>query len=513
MTVAFLVDFWHTPQVLRTDRLYVAVMSVMILLAVVPWWISALLPLQDYPQFLVFVRAMQDYRDPASPFYGTYTVVDWPLTPTFLSLHLTRLLVLVGGSVENGGKLLLTLHAVGLPLASAYLLKVFQRNRWCVLFVFPLVHSYWTIGGFAAYGTSFTGIVLTLAFAVRWLQTQRFSFGVLTALGTIAVFLWHGIAFLVLGLALCILWLCWRARSIRERAFSVLPMIPAAILFVVWSQFMTKTSPAASPPVFVKPKEALAHLFEYVGPIVPHGAERSIALVLLLILALAVGSKSRPPGRTEQWRARNPFLLISAALLAAYFVLPLHANGVAGISNRFVYAAVLSLVFACSPARAAYLRRFVFATGALAGIFVLGDMVMRFHVFHRYTAGASRLMDRMKTHQTLYLHAGPGTVEFPGNSMIELQQFATARHGGLPNSSFAGYGTNYVRYVGGVNPMPGINGPPRYSAKLTKFDYVIIRGSASAYERASRQFQFIARDGDWTLLGVCGSKTFPSCKP
>ena len=184
-----------------------------------------------------------------------------------------------------------------------------------------------------------------------------------------------------------------------------------------------------------------------------------------------------------------------------------------GLGHSLGGLALLMLVFACNPARVTALQRFVFGAGALASILLLGDMIWRLHAFHRYTGGASRLMDRMKTHETLYLYAGPGTAEFPGNSMIELQQFATARHGGLPNSSFAGYNTNYVRYVGGVNPMPQLNGPPRYGSKLTKFDYVIIRGSAKNYERASKQFQFVARDGDWTLFGVCGSKAFPTCNP
>jgi hypothetical protein len=35
------------------------------------WWLSAIVPGMDYPQYLVFVRALQDYANPASPCRST----------------------------------------------------------------------------------------------------------------------------------------------------------------------------------------------------------------------------------------------------------------------------------------------------------------------------------------------------------------------------------------------------------------------------------------------------------
>ena len=47
-------------------------------------------------------------------------------------------------------------------------IRVLGRDRWCVLLVFPLIFSYWCIGGFFAFATSMPIVVLGLALSVRW---------------------------------------------------------------------------------------------------------------------------------------------------------------------------------------------------------------------------------------------------------------------------------------------------------------------------------------------------------
>ena len=97
-----------------SDALFAVVVLAFTFAAARVWWLSKLVPGMDYPQFLLFVRALQDHGNPASPFHGTYTVGPW-FMPTSLPINLTSWLsVLCGHSIEAAGKLLLTLQNVGL---------------------------------------------------------------------------------------------------------------------------------------------------------------------------------------------------------------------------------------------------------------------------------------------------------------------------------------------------------------------------------------------------------------
>ena len=479
-----------------SDRLYAIVVALLTLLGVAPFWASRLLPLQDYPQFLVFVRALMDGDNPASPFHGTYTAVSWKLVPTVLPLELTRLFSYASGSIETAGKLLITLGSIGLVAASKFLLDSLGRDRWCILLVFPLLHSYWSIGGFVAFATGYPLVLVTLALAVRSLERRARRDALLFGLGCIATFLWHGLAYITLLLALAVLIACRRRTRLGEWVFDLTPVFPSVVLFLIW-RFGAVPNGSHPPAAWVRPWPALEAFFGYIGPIVPHGAARFIALAGIVFIGFAAGSVSEIA--ESGWRVKNPFLAIVLAMLAAYFVLPESAGGVEGISNRFPYAAALFFVFAWQLPAARSTR---WALLSAVGIFACGlevDMIWRFRAFDRATLGASRLIDRMHTGESLYAYAAAGgpTAEFPGKPMIEIEQYATARHGGLPNSSFAGYGVNYVRYKTGENPMPGLKGPPVYGPGLARFDYVMLRGSLEA-----AHFQLVAHDGDWALYRV-----------
>ena len=122
-------------------------------------------------------------------------------------------------------------------------------------------------------------------------------------------------------------------------------------------------------------------------------------------------------------------------------------------------------------------------------------------------------MDRVGLHETLYHWAPDGgaspAFSSPNRALIELEQFSTARHGGPPNSSFAGYGVNYIRYVSG-NPMPFLHGPAAYSPQMTRFDYVLVRAGQGPSDAHFRKLE--SQEG-WELYAVCGSERFPVCGP
>lgn len=119
-----------------SDVFFGVVVGALTVMAACVWWLSAIVPGMDYPQFLVFVRAVQDHADPTSPFHGTYTVGPW-FVPTSLPIHLVSgLSVLFGHSIERGGKMLMTAQSVGLVASSLFLLNVLGRPRWAVVALF-----------------------------------------------------------------------------------------------------------------------------------------------------------------------------------------------------------------------------------------------------------------------------------------------------------------------------------------------------------------------------------------
>jgi hypothetical protein len=492
---------------------YWAVVALFSVLAARVWWLSDLPPAMDYPQFLVFVRALRDHTDPASPFHGTYELAPW-FVPTALPIHLTSLVAtLCRGSIETAGKVMLSAQAVGMVGASAFLLRTLGRPRWALVLLFPLLQSRWTVtGGFFAYATALPLVFLTLALLVRWLRAPSIRTGAPLAASLCAVLLWHGIGFVTVGVGVAVLWFLWRAPSIRARALSVVPLVPALVLCAVWQKATFVDNPGKHPPSWLPVADAAEALVEQVWLSIPHNEAFAIAFVILVIVSLSLGKRMgvAEPGARAMWRVDNPFLIVSLAYLAGYFLFPMYVGGVEGLSNRFAYPAALSFVFAWDLPAERIKRSLVIASFLAFSAFVLHDLADRFRDSQKDTHGASVLMDRVGLHETLYCADRGASPFFAANHFPfrEIQQYATARQGGLPNSSFAGYGINYVRYVGGRNPMPQLSGPPRWSDAMRRFDYVLSRAGEGP---SDPRFRLVAKEAGWELYGVCGSGRFPVC--
>jgi hypothetical protein len=498
------------------DYFFGATVLVLTVLAGRVWWLSAIVPGMDYPQFLVFVRVLQDHANPTSPFHGTYTVAQW-FVPTSLPINLVSWLSYpLGHSIERAGKVLLTAQTVGLVAASVYLLRVLERPRWAVLFLFPIIFSSWTVvGGFAAYATSLPLMMLVWALTVRWFERLDVRFGLALALCLCAVLLWHGIGFVTCGIGFGALWLIWRAPSVSDWFKGLLPTLPCLAQCSAWLSTTFGTRHESVSPYWQSMGEAWDALFDHISPWVPHNSARTIALAIVVGAGLVSCGRNLLPRKqaTRMWRVENPFLVVSLVYLAAYFAFPNSTSRVAGIASRFTYPAVLAFMFAWNLPSRATPRRLVLAAVLALGVWSVEDIADRFKAFGEETQGASALIDRLGPHETLY-YAPPGegaSKAFGGagnKPMRELEQYATIRNGGLPNSSFAGYGVNYIGYAGDHNPMPGFRGPPAWVRGMTRFDYVLAQ---TGHGPSDSHFKLIESREGWDLYGVCGSEKFPAC--
>lgn len=479
-------------------------------LGAVPFWLTRILPMQDYPHFLLFARIFGDCRVEGSPFHGTYTT-GFPLAPLLLPILVTRAIALFS-SFETAGRVIWTAYAVGLPLASLHLLGVLRRDAWCVLLVFPLVISYWVIGGFFAFATGMPLLLVGLAASVQWLEAPTRRRGVVLAALIVAAFLWHALIFAQLALDFGVLWLLHRAESGRARAWAVAPLGPAIAIFTAWmAASVSGHGPGRQPPAWMPLLENATHFFAFLGPL-PDAVGAAFLLVLLLVAGAAAVSAATP-GASPAFRVKAPFTWLAIVSAVGYAILPRVCFGVEGINNRQPYVAALLFVFGWTlPARRVSRVLLLGAVG-VASTLGLVHLGRRFAAFERETAGASRLIDRVGSGETLLAPIDrPGTSSFPEKPLIALGLYSSIRHGGLPNTSFAGYEINLIRYVNNQNPMPGLIGYSwSASPGLTKFDYVLLRGPVSSLIARDGFLRLIAKDGDFMLYSVCGGGRQPVC--
>ncbi|MGH7272676.1 MAG: hypothetical protein ACREJ3_19775 [Polyangiaceae bacterium] len=505
------------------DVLYGGVVLAFTAAAAGVWWLSVIVPAMDYPQFLVFARAVEDYGNPASPFHGTYTTASWLMPaalPVYVTIALSRL---AGGSLETAGKLLLSFASIGMVAAGVFLLRTLGRPRWAIVLIFPLILSRWTlVGGYIVFATSLPFVVLAWALAVRWLRRLDVPSGTALAACLCVTFFWHGIGYVLAGLGFGSLWCAWRAPSMRARLLSVWPTALSLLLFAAWmsSTFGQHNAARSTPPAWRSLGEAAGSIVEYVWVSVPNAQSWALALVALIAagwvwdrtgVGRGSGVGASTVAREGIWRAR-PLSVIAGACLVAYLFIQSRFDQVEGVSIRFAYPAALALLLGWDLPRGRTPRALVIASVGLLSGLSLGDVAARMRSFDEDTRGASALIDRIGAGDTLYFNAPERGVSkdfAPAHPCLrELQQVATIRHGGLPNSSFAGYGCNYVRYVGGRNPMPGLSGPARWGSAMTRFDYVLARQGQGP---ADARFRLVASAAGWQLFGVCGSARFPVC--
>jgi hypothetical protein len=487
------------------------VMVALTALAVAPLWRTHLLPFQDYPQILTLARAWGDCTDPTSPFFGTYER-GMTFGPLLLPILLLRGIGAVGG-LELAGRVMWTLYVVGLPLAALHLLRSLGREGWAVLLVFPLIFSYWVTGGFFAFATAAPFVVLGLSFGVRWLRTSAPRDGGAFALIACGLQLWHALAFAQLAFAFGILWCLCRFDDLRARSDALSPLLPSTSLFLAWLGFaLVRRTPGDRAPTWPKFFENAQHLLDAVGPLLKDAPGATVVAVVLLV-GCALGFGAPAGGPKAPFRVANPFGWVALAAALSYFALPGTCFGVEGIANRQPWFAALLAVFAFPLPDRRFARALVLGGIGAAGAVLLFFMGSRFAAFDAESAGASRLIDRLQKGDTLLAPIGGGATDSfpePAKPLVAVEQYATIRHGGLPDKSFAGYDTNIVRYVNGTNPMPGFNGAWRARLpELRRFDYLLMRIEVAP--PLPDHLHLVATDGAWRLYAVCASRAHPQC--
>ncbi len=510
--------------------------------AAAPFWVGRFLPFLDLPQHLALAAVVARLGDPATGFARSYAI-DPHLTP-YWGYYGAMAVLARALPLELANRLLFTAHAVGLPLAAAFLLASFGRDRrWAVLTI-PLVYSTNLFFGFASFLLSLPLFLVALGLTERHLAPERAAWGrsLALALAAAAVFLFHAQSYATLGLCVALL-LALHARGLRWAAARALPYLPSLALCApwVWRSFVRPERPLSEQhtanhhaygaigsglgAVYEPFREAAARIPERLLGAFTDGSDARIgaALLALFAVALATGYGPAPaspdapdrPGLREALRAHRPALLV-LLLAATSFAAPMEISGQWYVSPRqLVFAALAlplllarppegwralllaggaALALAASVNTAVHIRRFQEQVGAFATVEELlprGGRVLGL-VFDRGERGPVRLWP-----------------------FVHWACYAQVRGGGDVGFSFAGLPSIPVRYRDGMQaPHPNEWRPESFDPATARFyDAILVRGTPppQVAEGLRRVAVRGASAGAWSLWTPRGlSSTSPA---
>ncbi|HET9599499.1 MAG TPA: hypothetical protein VFP65_28245 [Anaeromyxobacteraceae bacterium] len=466
-----------------------AAAAVLLAAAAAPFWAGRFLPFLDLPQHLGLAAVVARLGDPTTAF-ARYYALDPRLTP-YWGYYGAMALLARALPLELANRLLFTAYAVGLPLAAAFALASFGRDRrWAVLTV-PLVFHTNLFFGFATFLLSLPLFLLALGLAERHLAAERARAGTAAALAgaSVLVFLFHAQSYLLLGLCVAVLLAAHahaHARGPAWLAARTWPFAPSLALFALWAwrSFVAADHPGAVEHTvrhrtYGGPgglgarwepwREVLARAPERLFGAFNDRSDAWIGLALLAVFTAALAACARgaaadlPRRRFLHAHRRG---LIVLALLASYLFAPMEMNGQWYINPRhLVFAALLAPLLLARPPDGA--RRALLAAGAAVALAACADAGLEIRAFQAQVGPFERIAAALPPGGRVlglpfdYGSSGPVRT-WP---LLHWACWQQVLAGGDVGFSFAGLPSIPVRY------RPGMQAPHPYEWRPESFDW------------------------------------------
>ena len=512
--------------------------------AAAPFWAGRFLPFLDLPQHLGLAAVLTHYHDPATAFARTYTL-DPHITPYWGYYGAMWILGLGGRGlpIELANRFLFTGYAIGIPLASAYLLASFGRDRrWAVLTI-PLVFNTNLFFGFATFLLSIPLFLLALGSSERLLADERIRtrHALPLALLSILVFLCHVQTYLLLGLCVLLLFLV-HARGLGWLVARGATYLPSLALFADWSwRSFVRPDRASMVPhtvhheTFGRPGElgavyepwraVLTTMPERVMGAFTDGSDGWIALALLALFAVALlvshGPASVPavdgtasngarPGTAwarcrSRWMLPHRCELLLLALLASYLFLPMQISGQWYLNARYLVFVALGLPLLLAKPVRGWRTVLLAAAGAIA-LLACANTAAKIRAFQRqvgpFDAIVGALPARGRVLGLPFDNGSTGPLRlWP---FLHWACYEQVLAGGDVGFSFAGLPSIPVRY------RPGMQAPHPYEWRPDQLDWASMGRHYDAFlvsgvprgrggEELRRNAMIVARAGPWTV--------------
>jgi hypothetical protein len=522
--------------------------TVLLVAAAAPFWSGRFLPFLDMPQHLGLAAVVTHYRDPATAFARTYAV-DPVVTP-YWGYYGAMWILGSGGRglpLELANRLLFTGYAIGIPLAAAYLLASFGRDRrWAVLTI-PLVFNTNLFLGFATFLLSMPLFLMALGLSERHLAEERTRARhvLLLALLSTLVFLCHVQTYLLLGLCVLILLLVHalaHARGLGWLAARGAAYLPSLALFACWSwrSFVRPDRASMAPhtvhhDAFGTPGElgAIYEPWRVVLTTMPErlmgaftdGSDGRIALALLAVFAVALlvshgpvpvrvadgaASNGAGPGATSlrrraRWMLAHRCDLLLLALIASYLFLPMQISGQWYLNARYLVFGALGLpLLLAGPVRGR--RTALLGAAGVLALLACANTAAKIHAFQRqvgpFDAIVGALPPRGRVLGLPFDNGSGGPLRlWP---FLHWAGYHQVFAGGDVGFSFAGLPSIPVRY------RSGMQAPHPYEWRPDQFDWASMGRYYDAFlvsgvprgrggEELRRNATVVARAGPWTI--------------
>jgi biotin transporter BioY len=430
----------------------------------------------DLPQHLHLISVLHRLDDPTT-LYPQVFAARAELTP-YLGYYYPVTLLSWIVPLELANRLFLSAMVLGLPLATAFLLRSLGRPGWPAVLTLPFAYGDSFGWGFVNSSASFVLALLSAGLFVRALTDppRRRRWALAHAAVLVAVVLMHVQGFLFLGLALPFLLLTTRVREdgpgrpLRPRLPAVLSTVPAVLLFGVWGagRLLAPAEVEEGAPwkawgpllsernLSFKPlRQNVDEFLEVLANLLRDGSDRwglrAVGAVAAVALVLWVVGKRGTPreGRVERWRL--PGLAVLAGLL--FLLLPFDVRGaVYYLNTRYAHLAA-PLAIASLPVISARIRPALVAAGLVAALVLAIPLGRGFHAFDLEAAPLLRFAEETPPRPRIM-----GLIFNPGSRVMSHPVFLHAAavparlRGGITNFSFARTPHSPIRYQGAPPP-------------------------------------------------------------
>lgn len=366
------------------------------------YYASRFQPVQDLGHHVALSAVVADYYRPGSLYPALYEEPSPLRANTLLYFFAGYTGRLVG--VTNAVRFGIAFYLAGVPLATAYALRVFGRSVWPALLSVVLVYNLNYIAGFANLLFALPFMMLLVPVYVRTVTRPT----ILRALAAMAlficVFLGHAQSYLWVGALLSLFIVVevfsllaesgvgWKAKA-RKVGLTVvvggLLPVPSLALFYVWYDRTfgsgravggVSTVTAGIDEGFAANYRTMQHSFADLGAYAlriyakEHDLVWIVSLGVFLVLCVAIARRAAIPGRAVfEWMAVLTFV--------SYFVLPESMRGQEVIASRHVSIGLLFAPVFANPVRREVSRLGrTFVIVGILGFTIVGLGVWRWHL-------------------------------------------------------------------------------------------------------------------------------------
>ncbi|WP_438028760.1 hypothetical protein [Sorangium sp. So ce233] len=503
------------------DRVFVATFALLAVAAIVPIWRVRFLPLLDLPNHLAAVHIWHNFDAPWTRFRDFYELSLRPAP--YGAYHILTHVIAHVVSLENANRLVLSGYVLGIPAAALVWARRTRRSPWLSVLTFPLAFSLSWACGFLPF---LVGIALLLAGVVALdAHLERPSRGRAAAVALLSVGCGLSHPLILFGYYVCVavLMLCHLPRW--SRIARALPLFAPAVALLLWqlAAFKSPMVDLRSGPRFqgawVPWHEMIRSFPGYTLDSVSGDLDTRLFWVLLATASLlALWSAAArffprrdaepppPPGSLFDRLHRHRSLVLCAAMVICYFLVPLHLARPFDwwfVSGRFSpLICFFGFLAITAPLRG--LSRLLIAPAAVAALVLPLHLSEKYASFDERLEPFTRMVERIPPGaEVLFVSLPPRTDEaliIEGTN--HFSSWVQIMRGGFSADGWHNVGFPFT--LKRRLPAPPSNRGEWFNPDVhgVAYDYVILRNERpdrSVFAAARTPFRRVAREGAFTL--------------